>query len=120
MFRPGGTVTAGNSSGINDGAAAMIIASERLAVRLGLTIRARVVGVASAGVAPRVMGIGPVPATRKLLAQLNIDVGEVDIIELNEAFAAQASRYSATSACWRMGNISIRTEALSPSGILLG
>jgi 3-oxoadipyl-CoA thiolase len=81
VFRPGGTVTAGNSSGINDGAAAMIIASERLAVRLGLTIRARVVGVASAGVAPRVMGIGPVPATRKLLAQLNIDVGEVDIIE---------------------------------------
>jgi len=89
-FRPGGTVTAGNSSGINDGAAAMIIASERMAGRLGLTIRARVAGVASAGVAPRVMGIGPVPATRKLLAQLHIDVGEIDIIELNEAFAAQA------------------------------
>ncbi len=65
-FRPGGTVTAGNSSGINDGAAAMIIASERMAGRLGLTIRARVAGVASAGVAPRVMGIGPVPATQKL------------------------------------------------------
>jgi 3-oxoadipyl-CoA thiolase len=89
-FRPGGTVTAGNSSGINDGAAAMIIASERMAGRLGLTIRARVAGVASAGVAPRVMGIGPVPATQKLLAQLNIGVGDIDIIELNEAFAAQA------------------------------
>jgi 3-oxoadipyl-CoA thiolase len=88
-FRSGGTVTAGNSSGINDGAAAMIIASERMADRLGLTIRARVAGVASAGVAPRVMGIGPVPATRKLLAQLNLDIGEIDIIELNEAFAAQ-------------------------------
>ena len=74
-FRPGGTVTAGNSSGINDGAAAMIIASERMAGRLGLTIRARVAGVASAGVAPRVMGIGPVPATQKLLAQLHIGVG---------------------------------------------
>ena len=89
-FRPGGTVTAGNSSGINDGAAAMIIASERMAGRLGLTIRARVAGVASAGVAPRVMGIGPVPATQKLFAQLNIGVGDIDIIELNEAFAAQA------------------------------
>ena len=89
-FRPGGTVTAGNSSGINDGAAAMIIASERMAGRLGLTIRARVAGVASAGVAPRVMGIGPVPATQKLLAQLHIGVGDIDIIELNEAFAAQA------------------------------
>jgi 3-oxoadipyl-CoA thiolase len=88
-FRAGGTVTAGNSSGVNDGAAAMIIASERMAGRLGLTIRARVAGVAAAGVEPRVMGIGPVPATRKLLAQLQIDIREIDIIELNEAFAAQ-------------------------------
>ena len=88
-FRPGGTVTAGNSSGVNDGAAAMIVASERMAAEMGLTIRARVAGVASAGVAPRVMGIGPVPATRKLLARLHIDVGQIDIVELNEAFAAQ-------------------------------
>jgi 3-oxoadipyl-CoA thiolase len=88
-FRAGGTVTAGNSSGVNDGAATIIIASERMAGKLGLTIRARVVGVASAGVAPRVMGIGPVPATQKLLRQLQIDIGDIDIVELNEAFAAQ-------------------------------
>lgn len=67
----------------------MIIASERMAADMGLTIRARVAGVASAGVAPRVMGIGPVPATRKLLARLHIDIGQIDIVELNEAFAAQ-------------------------------
>jgi acetyl-CoA acyltransferase len=88
-FRPGGTVTAGNSSGVNDGAAAVIVASERMASKLGLTIRARVVGVASAGVAPREMGIGPVPATRKLAARLQIDLKKIDVIELNEAFAAQ-------------------------------
>jgi 3-oxoadipyl-CoA thiolase len=88
-FRPGGSVTAGNSSGVNDGAAAMIVASERMASRLGLTIRARVAGVGSAGVAPRVMGIGPVPATQKLLARLGIDVAAIDVVELNEAFAAQ-------------------------------
>jgi 3-oxoadipyl-CoA thiolase len=88
-FRPGGTVTAGNSSGVNDGAAAMIIASERAAGRLGLNLRARIVGIGSAGVAPRIMGIGPVPATQKLLARLGIEIGAIDVIELNEAFAAQ-------------------------------
>jgi 3-oxoadipyl-CoA thiolase len=88
-FRAGGTVTAGNSSGVNDGAVAIIIASERAAGRLGLKIRARIVGVGSAGVAPRVMGIGPVPATQKLLARLSIEIGEIDVVELNEAFAAQ-------------------------------
>jgi 3-oxoadipyl-CoA thiolase len=88
-FRSGGTVTAGNSSGVNDGAAAIIIASEKMAGRLGLTIRARIVGVGSAGVAPRVMDIGPVPATQKLLARLGIEISEIDVVELNEAFAAQ-------------------------------
>jgi 3-oxoadipyl-CoA thiolase len=89
-FRKGGTVTAGNSSGVNDGAAAIIIASEKAAKEVGLTPRARVVAAASSGVEPRVMGIGPVPATRKLLERLNLSVDEMDIIELNEAFAAQA------------------------------
>jgi 3-oxoadipyl-CoA thiolase len=88
-FQSGGTVTAGNSSGVNDGAAAMIIASEAAVKRFGLTARARVVGIAAAGVPPRVMGIGPVPATRKLLARLGLGMGEIDLIELNEAFAAQ-------------------------------
>ncbi|MBV8912269.1 MAG: acetyl-CoA C-acyltransferase, partial [Acetobacteraceae bacterium] len=88
-FRQGGSVTAGNSSGVNDGAAALIIASEDAAKRLGLTPRARLAGFASAGVAPRVMGIGPVPATRKLLDRLGLSVDDLDIIELNEAFAAQ-------------------------------
>jgi 3-oxoadipyl-CoA thiolase len=88
-FRSDGTVTAGNSSGINDGAAAMIVASEQAVSRLGLTPRARIVGVASAGVAPRVMGIGPVPATGKLFARLGLTIATMDIVELNEAFAAQ-------------------------------
>jgi acetyl-CoA C-acetyltransferase/acetyl-CoA acyltransferase len=89
-FRAGGSVTAGNASGVNDGAAALIVASEAAARRHGLTPRARVVGAASAGVAPRIMGIGPVPATQKLLARLGLRVGDLDVIELNEAFAAQA------------------------------
>ena len=88
-FQSGGTVTAGNSSGVNDGAAAMIIASEAAVKRHGLTARARVVGIAAAGVPPRIMGIGPVPATRKLLTRLGLGIGEIDLIELNEAFAAQ-------------------------------
>ncbi len=87
---PGGTVTAGNASGINDGAAALLIASEAGAKRHGLTPVARVVGMAVAGVPPRVMGIGPVPATNKLLARLNMTLDDFDIIELNEAFAVQA------------------------------
>jgi 3-oxoadipyl-CoA thiolase len=90
LFGPAGTVTAGNASGINDGAAAIFIASEEAARRHGLVPRARILGMASAGVEPRVMGIGPVPATRKLMAQLNLGIGDFDAIELNEAFSSQA------------------------------
>jgi len=89
-FRDKGTVTAGNASGINDGAAALIIASEDAAMRYGLTPRARYRGAAVAGVAPRIMGIGPAPATEKLLARLDIPLADIGVIELNEAFAAQA------------------------------
>jgi acetyl-CoA acetyltransferase family protein len=89
-FREGGSVTAGNSSGLNDGACAMIIASEAAAKANGLVPRARILGAVSAGVPPRVMGIGPVPATQKLLAKLGMTVRDFDVIELNEAFAAQA------------------------------
>jgi len=87
--KEGGSVTAGNASGVNDGAAAVIVASADAVKRYGLTPRARVVGTAVAGVAPRVMGIGPAPATQKLLARLGLSIGDVDVIELNEAFAAQ-------------------------------
>jgi len=90
LFRDPGTVTAGNASGINDGAAAIILASEPALKTHGLRPRARVLGMAAAGVAPRVMGIGPVPATEKLLARLQLKIGDFDVIELNEAFAAQA------------------------------
>ncbi len=90
VVRPDGSVTAGNSSGINDGAAALLVASEAGARRHGLVPRARIVGSAVAGVAPRVMGIGPVPATRKLLARVGVALTDVDVIELNEAFAAQS------------------------------
>ncbi len=89
VVRPDGTVTAGNASGVNDGACALIIASEEAARSQGLTPRARIVGMATAGVAPRVMGIGPEPATRKLLAQTGVSLAQIDVIELNEAFAAQ-------------------------------
>jgi acetyl-CoA acetyltransferase family protein len=84
-----GTVTAGNSSGVNDGAAALLLASEAAAARAGLQPLARVLGMATAGVAPRVMGIGPVPAVQKLLAQTGLAITDFDVIELNEAFAAQ-------------------------------
>ncbi len=87
---PDGTVTAGNASGINDGAAALLLASEAGAKRHGLEPKARVLGMAVAGVPPRTMGIGPVPATRKLLARLELTLDDFDVIELNEAFAAQA------------------------------
>ncbi|PAT33055.1 3-oxoadipyl-CoA thiolase [Vandammella animalimorsus] len=90
IVRPDGSVTAGNASGVNDGAAAVIVASEAAAVRHGLTPRARIVASAVAGVAPRVMGIGPAPAVQKLLAQTGIGLDAIDLIELNEAFAAQA------------------------------
>src|SRR5688572_12421957 len=90
IVREDGTVTAGNASGVNDGACALIVASEEAASRHGLTPRARILGMASAGVAPRVMGIGPAPASKKLLARLGMAVSQMDVIELNEAFAAQA------------------------------
>ncbi|MCF6274947.1 MAG: 3-oxoadipyl-CoA thiolase [Robiginitomaculum sp.] len=89
-FRVGGTVTAGNASGINDGAAAMLVASEAAAKKYNLTPRARIVGAAVAGVAPRIMGMGPVPAVRKVLALTGLSLTDMDVIELNEAFAAQA------------------------------
>ena len=89
VVRPDGTVTAGNASGVNDGACALLLASERAAARHGLTPRARVVGMATAGVAPRVMGMGPAPATRKVLELTGLSLTQMDVIELNEAFAAQ-------------------------------
>ncbi|MEW6420294.1 MAG: thiolase family protein [Deinococcota bacterium] len=89
-FRKGGTVTAGNASGLNDGAAALVLMSANKARELGLKPLARWMGAASAGVDPRVMGLGPVPATRKLLERLGMDLSDVDLVELNEAFAAQA------------------------------
>ncbi|PAT37355.1 3-oxoadipyl-CoA thiolase [Vandammella animalimorsus] len=90
IVRPDGSITAGNASGVNDGAAAVIVASEAAAARHGLTPRARIVASAVAGVAPRVMGIGPAPAVQKLLAHTGIGLDAIDLIELNEAFAAQA------------------------------
>lgn len=90
IVRGDGTVTAGNASGVNDGAAAMFVASESAAARNGLRPRARILGMASAGVPPRVMGIGPVPATQKLLARLGLKVDQIDAWELNEAFASQS------------------------------
>ncbi|HXR57291.1 MAG TPA: 3-oxoadipyl-CoA thiolase [Casimicrobiaceae bacterium] len=90
IVRPDGTVTAGNASGINDGACALILASEEAAARNGLTLRARVVAGAVAGVAPRIMGFGPAPAMRKALALAQLTLAQMDVIELNEAFAAQA------------------------------
>jgi acetyl-CoA acetyltransferase family protein len=89
IVRPGGSVTAGNASGVNDGAAALIVASENAAARHGLTPIARILGCATAGVAPRVMGIGPAPASRKLMDRLGLSITDFDVIELNEAFAAQ-------------------------------
>ena len=89
-FRPGGTITAGNASGVNDGAAALIVASEAAAARHGLTPIARIVAGATAGVPPRIMGIGPAPATQKLCARIGWSIDEIDIVELNEAFASQA------------------------------
>ncbi len=89
-FRKDGTVTAGNASGVNDGSCAVLMATEAGAKKHGLTPRARVLGMATAGVEPRIMGIGPAPATEKLLARLGLKIGDIDVIELNEAFAAQA------------------------------
>ena len=90
IVKPNGTITAGNSSGVNDGACALLLASEAAVKKEGLTPLGRVVATAAAGVAPRIMGMGPVPATRKVLAKANLKIDEMDVIELNEAFAAQA------------------------------
>ncbi len=88
-FRVGGSITAGNASGVNDGACALLLASRKVASRHGLKARGRVVGMSSAGVEPRIMGIGPVPATRKVLELTGLSLDDMDVIELNEAFAAQ-------------------------------
>jgi acetyl-CoA acetyltransferase family protein len=88
--KEGGSVTAGNASGVNDGACALIVASEAAAKKHGLTPRARILGTATAGVAPRIMGMGPAPASKKLASRLGIPVAKFDVIELNEAFASQA------------------------------
>jgi acetyl-CoA C-acetyltransferase len=89
VVRPDGSVTAANASGVNDGACALLLASAAQAERHGLTPKARIVGMATAGVAPRIMGMGPVPATRKVLTQLGLTLDQMDVIELNEAFASQ-------------------------------
>jgi 3-oxoadipyl-CoA thiolase len=110
IVRDGGTVTAGNASGVNDGAAAMIVASEEAVERYGLTPLARVLGMASAGVPPRTMGIGPVPAVGKLTDRLGIRPSDYDVVELNEAFASQAL------ACLRQFGLPDDAEHVNPNG----
>jgi 3-oxoadipyl-CoA thiolase len=110
VVRPDGTVTAGNASGINDGAAALLIASAAAIAKHGLKVRARVLGFASAGVAPRIMGMGPVPAVERLLAKLKMRIADFDAIELNEAFAAQAL------ACTRALGLPDDAEHVNPNG----
>jgi 3-oxoadipyl-CoA thiolase len=109
-FRDGGSVTAGNASGVNDGAAALLIASSRAVQRHGLVPLARIVGMASAGVEPRIMGIGPVPATEKLLRRQGLTMADLDLIELNEAFAAQAL------ACLRSWGLPEDSAMVNPQG----
>ena len=109
-FREGGTVTAGNASGVNDGAAAMFVASEKAVADYGLKPVARVVGMATAGVPPRIMGIGPAPASEKLLARLGLKIDDMDVIELNEAFAAQGL------AVLRMLGVPDDAEHVNPNG----
>jgi 3-oxoadipyl-CoA thiolase len=109
-FRNPGTVTAGNASGVNDGAAAMILASDAAVKAHGLTPRARILGMASAAVPPRIMGIGPVPATRKLMARLGHKIGDYDLIEINEAFASQSL------ACLRQLGLADDAEQVNPHG----
>jgi 3-oxoadipyl-CoA thiolase len=106
----GGTITAGNASGINDGAAAAVIVSERVLEELGATPMARIVGMATAGVAPRIMGIGPVPATRKLLDRTGVGLDDLTVIELNEAFASQSL------ACLRQLGLPDDAEHVNPNG----
>jgi acetyl-CoA acetyltransferase family protein len=89
IVKPNGSVTAGNAAGVNDGACALLLASEQAAMKFGLTPKARVVCAASAGVAPRIMGMGPIPASRKALALANLRIADIDVVELNEAFVAQ-------------------------------
>jgi len=110
FVRNPGTITAGNASGVNDGAAAMIIASEKAAKEHGLTPYARILGMASAGVPPRVMGIGPVPSTRKLMERLGLKIGDFDWIELNEAFASQGL------ACLRQLGLPDDAAHVNPNG----
>ena len=110
IIKKDGTITAGNASGVNDGAAAFLVASKQAAEAHGLTPRARILGVASAGVPPRVMGMGPVPSTRKLVERLNMKVSDFDVIELNEAFAAQSL------ACLRELGIPDDAEHVNPNG----
>src|SRR5262247_4521038 len=110
IVRNPGTVTAGNASGVNDGAAAMILASEAAVKKHGLKPVARVIGMASAGVPPRVMGIGPVPSTRKLMERYGLKIGDFDVIELNEAFASQAL------ACLRQLGLPDDAEHVNPNG----
>jgi 3-oxoadipyl-CoA thiolase len=110
FVRNPGTLTAGNASGVNDGAAAMILASEAAVKKHGLTPRARVLGMASAGVPPRIMGIGPVPSTRKLMERLQLKIGDFDVIELNEAFASQSL------ACLRQLGLPDDAEHVNPHG----
>jgi 3-oxoadipyl-CoA thiolase len=110
VVRNPGTVTAGNASGVNDGAAALLLASAAAVERHGLTQRARVLGMAAAGVPPRIMGIGPVPATGKLLERLGLSIGDFDVIELNEAFAAQAV------ACLRQLGLPEDADFVNPNG----
>lgn len=110
IVRPQGTITAGNASGVNDGAAALLIASEEAVKQHGLTPRARIVGAAAAGVPPRLMGIGPVPATRKLLSRLGLSLKNMSLIELNEAFAAQAL------ACARQLELTDNDPRINPQG----
>ncbi|HSJ72489.1 MAG TPA: acetyl-CoA C-acyltransferase, partial [Acidimicrobiia bacterium] len=106
----GGTVTAGNASGINDGAAATVVVSERALEQLGRTPMARIVGMATAGVPPRIMGIGPVPATRKLLERTGVALSEIEAIELNEAFASQSL------ACLRQLGLPDDADHVNPNG----
>jgi len=109
-FRNPGTVTAGNASGVNDGAAAMILASADAVKRHGLSPRARILGMASAGVPPRIMGIGPVPSTRKLMERLKLKIGDFSLIEINEAFASQSL------ACLRQLGLADDAEHVNPHG----
>jgi len=110
IVRDPGTVTAGNASGVNDGAAAMILASEAAVKKHGLTPRARILGLASAGVPPRIMGIGPVPATRRLMERLGLKISDFDLIELNEAFASQGI------ACLRQLGVKDDADFVNPHG----